>query len=80
MATLLEDARVLARAILSDWHESNGHDSYSGPWQQCRYCDSTSPYYNRGDTEESLAAQIVHDLTCPVLVASDVLTGSEVQS
>lgn len=67
---ILKDAQVVAAALLEDyWFHNNGdygHDEFS-----CQHCDGESPWYAVSPEE------IRHIGNCPVLVAKDLLTGSD---
>ncbi len=61
-----EDVLTLAKAILEDCVMFRETCDYRGEYN-CEYCNSRS--YELEDFN--------HELTCPVLVAKDVMTGNE---
>jgi hypothetical protein len=71
MSGILDDARVLARAVLERWKEVN--DGGRNAYAECHYCEA------RGDIswhdQESSFRDPQHSTNCPVLIVKDILTG-----
>lgn len=72
---MLSDARILAKAILDNWQELNETNSRNS-YAECRYCDAHT-ILDWQDQEGSFQ-KIKHEPGCPVRVAKDLMTGSEV--
>ena len=62
-----EDVLTLARVITDDPVITN-LDDYSILWFTCKYCNTVLQGYN-GSIED-----FKHELSCPVLIAQDILT------
>lgn len=61
------DVITVAKAVLDEWCMYN--DRAFGPYYYCLYCDA------KFSGHEAALNDFKHNLTCPVLVAQDILTG-----
>ena len=68
-----KDVLELAKAITEDPVEYM--DSDSGSYYYCNFCESELNEHDKSTGEWYNMKNFKHELTCPVLIAQDILTG-----